>query len=192
MTSAQIASAAAPVFAGMKLYELLTLVGIIIGPITAVVITIITEAVRKTRDQRLQVLRGLISTLRLGGDPAWVVSMNMLLLEFHGHVRVMNARRSYMAAARLRPMPGNEFQHAKELDDKQITLVFEVSRALKFSISEGDLRSEVYLSDGFIDRDNLYTDSLRAMRELADAGKRSADAAVTMAEMVRPPNGTGV
>lgn len=169
-------------FAGMKLYELLTLVGIIIGPIAAVAITLASDAQRRTRDQRMQVLRQLVSTYRFVGDAGWTVAINMVLIEFRKVKRVRDARKAYVDFASLTPAPGAEARHQEQLLTRQTALVYEVVRSMGFDITEGELSTQVYVASGYMNRDNLYINSLRATCEMAADLKRSAVAAERMLE----------
>jgi hypothetical protein len=180
MTSTQIAAEAAPIFAGMKLYELLTLLGIILGPIAAVAITLGYERHRKTRDARMQVLRQLISTYKFAGDPNWTVGVNMVLVEFGNVKRVRDARKAYVEWAYTPIVVGSEGAHGAQMMTRQTALIYEVARALGFKLTEGELSTQVYAAGGLMNRDALYVDSLRAMRDLADSMKRSADAVERM------------
>ena len=170
------ATAPEALYFGLRLSELITLVGIIIGPISAVLITIAAEARRRRRDQRMQVLRGLIAALKAPGDAIWTVAINSVLLEFHDHKDVMHARREYLKLANDRAIPGQEQSYGDRMLVKQIALVYTIAKTLGFRISEGDLRTEVYLSEGLAKRDELLLDSWRAMRDTATAVARSADA----------------
>lgn len=100
--AAPIAATAAPVFMGLKLYEVLTLVGIILGPIFAVLITLGVEYRRSKRERRINLFRALLATFRTAGDANWSVAMNMLLIEFNDHKSVMDARREYMNTVRVK------------------------------------------------------------------------------------------
>src|SRR5882724_8320912 len=162
-----------PIFSGLRLYELLTLVGIVIGPIAAVVITLATEHFRRKRDQRLQVLRLLLNTRAMPGDPAYTVAINMVPVEFNDHAAVMEAHSTYLEAVRYTPSRENAAAHDAQVRGKQSKLIFEIMQSLGFRISESEIQTEGYVASGFANRDRLYLDSLVALRELADAGKRS-------------------
>lgn len=170
--AAPIAATAAPVFLGLKLYELLTLIGIVLGPIFAVAITLLVEYRRSKHERRINLFRTLLATFRTAGDANWSVAMNMLLIEFNSHKSVMDARREYMNTVRVKATPENEVAHNEQIAAKQIALVYQVAIALGFKITEGELRTESYVAEGMLLRDNIMLDSQRATRELANAHKR--------------------
>ena len=81
MTSLLTAAVIAPsrtLYWGLQIYEWLTLAAILIGPIVAVIITLATEARRRTREQQTQTLRMLLSTRHLPSDPAYSTAINMI------------------------------------------------------------------------------------------------------------------
>ena len=75
---------------GLKLSELVSLIGIIIGPIVAVCITLVIEARRRKRDQRVQTMRMLVSTRHLAGDPAYTTAINMIPVDFNKNRKIMD------------------------------------------------------------------------------------------------------
>ena len=96
----------------------------------------------------------------------------MSLVEFNGHKSVMNARREYMSIVRNRATPGNESTHMEQVGVKQIALVYEVAKSLGFKITEGELRTEAYIAEGMLMRDNILIDSQKAMRDLATSQQK--------------------
>ena len=160
------------VWLGLQPYELLTLLGIVIGPIAAVLITLWADARRRDRDQRTQVVRMLLNTRRLPADPVYSVAINLIPVEFQRHRKVMVAWRAYIEAVRYRPTPENRETHEKRVNGKQTALLFQMMRSLGINVTETDLEADGYVSEGFVWRDNLYLDSLTAARETADALKR--------------------
>ncbi len=156
---------------GLKPYELLTLVGIMIGPIIAVIITLWTESKRKQREGQIQVTRMLLNTRHMPSDPAYSIAINLVPVEFSKCKKVMQAWREYIETVRYRPSSENQQEHLRILNAKQTALIFQIMRSLKFNLSETDIQTNAYIAGGYINRDNLYLDSLLAMREIADAIK---------------------
>ena len=152
---------------GIKLYELLTLVGLVSGPVVAVIITLWVDGRRRAREQRLTVLRMLISTRHLPADPAFQVAINLIPVEFSGDDAVMAAYREFLEAVAARLDGINDQAIILKTSTKIVRLVFEIARALSFSIRETDLQTSGYASDGWVKRDNLLLDSQKAMRDVA-------------------------
>jgi hypothetical protein len=159
-------------YLGLKLSELLTLIGIVIGPIIAVAITLVAESKRRKRDGQIQVMRMLLNTRQLAADPAYSIAINLVPVEFNKSTQVMAAWRMYIEAVRYRPTQENQEEHHRQLNAKQTTLIYQIMRSLGFQLSETDIQTSAYLSDGFVKRDNLYLDSLQAMCDIADAIKQ--------------------
>jgi hypothetical protein len=157
------------IFLGLRLYEWLTLLGVIAGPIAAVVISLWVERRRRTREQRLQVLRTLLNTRHLPADPGWSGAINLVPVEFNDCSSVMEAWKAYIDCVRYEASPENVHTHYEEMIAKQTTLIFRITRELGFSLPESDIRSSAYASRGFIERDDLYLNALRAWPRIAAA-----------------------
>ena len=149
----------------------LTLLAIVVGPVIAVVITLIVEGRRKSRETQLHVLRMLISTRHLPSDPTYSTAINLVPVEFNRHTTVMDAWNLYIEAVRFQPGDGDQTTHDRLLTARQTTLIFRIMQALGFSLSESDIQISAYASRGQIWRDNLYLDYLAATREIAEALK---------------------
>ena len=158
-----------PLYWGLKLYEWLTLIGVIVGPIVAVSLTLWIEGRRRDHDQRVQVLKALLTTRHLPGDPAYSVAINMIPVEFNKSGSVMAAWHSYMEAVRYRPSAENADEHFRMTITKQTKLIFEVMRELGFKLAETDIQTTAYAADGFILRDNVFFDAWKSWPRIAAA-----------------------
>lgn len=157
---------------GLKLYEVLTLIGITLGPIIAVIITLVTERRRRIREGQIQVMRMLLNTRHLPGDPTWSVAINLVPVEFNKSQKIMAAWKDYIDTVRYTPTTDNQDSHNKLMMAKQTTLIYRIMKYLGFELSETDIQTSAYAAGGFIQRDNLYLDSLMAMREIAETMKQ--------------------
>lgn len=168
------ASAASdPILFGLKLYELLTLAGVFMGPLSAVLITIWIDRRRRRVDARTQVLRMILTTRRLPSDPAYLMAINLIEVEFNDCADVMQARRDYLELVRQQVSEERWPDHNQRMNAKQATMIYGMMRAVGLRASESEILTDAYISQGFIDRDNLYLDSLKAMRDVAEALKVS-------------------
>jgi hypothetical protein len=156
-------------YLGLKLYEWLTLVGILIGPIAAVAITLWVEGRRRDRDQQVQLMRMLLSTRHLPGDAAYTVAINMIPVEFNKCPKIITAWNAYIEAVRYRAAPENEHAQFKDTLAKQTKLIFEVMSYLGFQLAETDIQNSAYAAGGFIERDNITLDAWRAWPRIAEA-----------------------
>jgi len=149
----------------MKLNDWLTLLAIVLGPISAVCITLWIEATRRVRERQLYVMRMLLTTRHLPADPQYNAAINLIPSEFNGEKKVMDAWRKYQDRVREQ----NSVEQQKRVSAAQSGMIFEVMHCVGLTnLSEGDIQTQAYVSQGFLDRDTLYLDSLRAMPKIAE------------------------
>jgi hypothetical protein len=153
---------------GLELYELLTLVGIIIGPIVAVMITLWVDGRRRDRDQKLTVLRMLLTTRHVPADPAYQVAVNLIPAEFGKSRPVMEAYKEFTDAVSVQLDGVNDEMILRNTGTKSTRLIYEIARELNFDIRETDIQTRGYVSKGWADRENTAVDSQRAMRDIAN------------------------
>ena len=151
----------------MTLTEFLTIVAIIFGPVAAVLISLWNERRRKRHEQKLSILRMLMNTRAMPSDPAWSVAVNLVPIEFNDDRKVMKAWREYMEAVRYKASPENEQTANAQSVAKQIKLIHQVLKSMDLEISETDLQTEAYLATAYVERDNLYLNSLAATADIA-------------------------
>jgi hypothetical protein len=173
-----------PILLGFRPYEWLTLLAIVVGPIVAVCISLIIEARRRSRDQRLHVFRIIMTTRHLPGDPGYSSSINLVPVEFHRSRDVINAYNEYIESTRFRVQLGEEDKQNRLLASKQAKLIFEMANDLGFRLRESDLEIQAYAADGFIKRDNIVLDAFLAIREVAEVLKVQTQ--ILMGEQIRP------
>jgi hypothetical protein len=157
-----------PIVAGLQPYEWLTLLGIIVGPILAVLISLWIENRRRDRDQKLIILRLLLTTRHLVGDPNYSAAINLIPIEFAGNTEVQTAYRDFIEAAHADTTPENAQKVAERTAVKQTKLIFAIARSMRFKIAETDIQTTAYAAQGWIERDNLALDSQKAMRDVAN------------------------
>lgn len=155
-------------YMGMQLYELLTLFGIVIGPIVAVIITLWVDGRRRDRDQKLTVLRMLLTTRHVLADPAYQVAVNLIPAEFGKSRPVMEAYKEFTDAVSVQLDGINDEMIIRNTATKSTRLIYEIARHLKFDIRETDIQARGYLSRGWVERENTAIDSQRAMRDIAN------------------------
>ncbi len=154
---------------GLQIYEWLTLIAILVGPVVAVTITLATEARRRTREQQTQTLRMLLSTRHLPSDPAYSTAINMIPVDFNRELGVMTAWNNYITTIRIRPTPEGVDAHQQDIITKQTKLIFQMTKSLDYKLDETDIQSTAYAAEGFINRDNLMLDAWRAWPRIAEA-----------------------
>jgi hypothetical protein len=150
----------------MTMIELLTLIALVGGPIAAVCITLWMEHRRQTMQRRMYVVRMMLTTRHMPADPKWNAAINLIPVEFHDKAQVMQKWREFHERANVRT-EGNQLD--PRFTAAQSGLINEVLKASGLTnLSEGDIQTMAYISTGFVNRDVLYLDSLRAMAALAE------------------------
>jgi hypothetical protein len=162
----------------MHLNDWLTVLAILLGPIVAVGITLWIEGERRKRESRVIVLRQLMATRHLAGDPMYSTAVNLIPIEFNDEPGVMAAYKAYQDA--VAQVPGDDPEAiercARRTVVKQTKMIFAIMQALKLRASEADIPSEAYAAKGMIARDNLFLRSLEGTVRIADALERQANA----------------
>lgn len=148
----------------------------ILIPIVAVFTTLLLQERQQTRERRTQILRMLLSTRHLPADAAFNAAINLIPVEFNKANEVMAAWSAYMQSVRFTAPPGDEVIVDAQRKAKQTKLIAAIMRRLRLTHSEADLQVDAYLSTGFVQRDNIYLDSLLAQRDAAEAMRDVAKA----------------
>lgn len=160
-----------PTILGLQPNEWLTLAAIVIGPIVAVGLTLVFEKVRRSREQRLEIFRTIMTTRHLPGDARYSNSINLIPVEFNKNRAVLDAYNAYIEETRFKPQQGDEEKKFRLLVSKQTKLIAAMAKDLGFKLKESDLEVQAYAADGFIQRDNMVLDALQAIREVAEVLK---------------------
>jgi hypothetical protein len=155
----------------MALIEWLTIAAILSGPVAAVGITLWIEGRRRRRESRVIVLRQLMATRHLPGDPIYSTAVNLIPVEFNDEPEVMAAYKAYQEAIRQHPPADDANATAlavQVLISKQTKMIFAIMHSLGLRASEADLPVEAYAARAMVERDSLHQDSLRATVRIAD------------------------
>lgn len=161
----------------MVLNDWLTLAAIVIGPLIAVLLTIALETRRRRRDSQLVVVRALMATRHLPGDPNYSTAINLVPVEFHDEPRVIEAFKEYSRLIRREePQTANGLiTFNSENLAAQTKLLSAILQAIGMKVSEADLQIEAYAAGGMVARDKLYLDSLAAQGRIATALEKSIE-----------------
>jgi hypothetical protein len=80
----------------------------------------------------------------------------------------MEAWRTFHERVRQRVEPPQQPDHDKRVSAAVSGMIFQVMRSAGLTnLSEGDIQTQAYVSQGFADRDKLYLDSLAALPAIA-------------------------
>ena len=153
----------------MTIFEMLSVVGLILGPVAAVIITLWAQQRLQRSDSRLSLARNLLIAQVDHSDPSWSASIRQVPVEFRKLSEVMQAWRQYIDAVNNPPSPENRAAQDSKVNGRKLDLLFEVCRATKLGLSESDIRNTSYLAKGYTDRQQLVEDAANAIVRAADA-----------------------
>jgi len=131
----------------------------------------------------------ILTTRRLFSEPAYVMAINLIEVEFNDCADVMKARREYLDMVSQEPSGERRAEHEQRMLAKQSTMIARMMKAIGLKASESELLTDAYISKGFIARDSLYLDSLVAMRDVASA-LRISNLLMAQSMGVTPPPAT--
>ncbi len=142
---------------------------VLIGPIASVIITLWHQGRKQARDQKIMVLRMLLSTRHLPSDPGFSVAINLIPVEFGRSKAVMGAYKDFIEAVQSPAAAAPDAPPLQSTGTKTTKLIFEIARELGFDIRETDIQHAGYAAAGWIERDNIILESQRAMVRTANA-----------------------
>ncbi|HEV7341586.1 MAG TPA: DUF6680 family protein [Sphingopyxis sp.] len=154
---------------GLKLYEILTLIGIILGPIAAVIITLWAQKRSEKKQRRIEVLRTLWDTHYDASQPEYSRVIRMVPIEFNDENAVMTAWRRYMRNVDTRPSPEGAAAHEKEFADAKNDLIASVAKAVGINVTDRDIRDSVYIATSYTNRIKQTNDAEMAQIRIANA-----------------------
>ena len=147
-------------FWGLKLSDLINIAAILVGPITAVGITLFIEGRRRERETKVLLVRMIMDTRHLPADSRYNTAINLIPVEFNHNEPVMSAWKKYIDHVRYQPSEANKSEHDQQTKSKQTKLIYQLMKTMGFSLSETDIEASPYFSEGAAFRDNLYLTSL--------------------------------
>jgi len=154
----------------LTLNEKLTIFALIVGPILAVLLSIVLEATRRTHDRKLHIMRLLLANRHLPGTTEYNTAINLIPAEFNSQSEVMAAWRKYHALVREEHVEqAAQEAHFRRLAAAQSSLIFEIMKSVGLKLSEGDIQTEVYISNAFAERDRMNLEYIKAMPRIAAA-----------------------
>ena len=166
------------------------IIATILIPIVAVLTTLLVQQRQQRNERRMQVLRHLLATRHLPADPGYNAAINLIPIEFNKVKAIMTAWSEYISEVRFRAPQGQEEAHSQQVLKRQTKLITAIMKKMRLDYSEADIQADAYASIGFIDRDNLYIDSLKATRDNAEAMRLVATALAMQTQILQgvPPD----
>ena len=153
----------------MTIFEALSVIGLILGPVSAVLITLWSQQRTDRKGRCLSLARNLLISQVDHADPSWSSNIRQIPVEFRGFPAVMDAWRSYIEAVNFRPSPENQLAHEAKFLGSKLDLLFHVAAAVDLGLSESDIRNSSYVAQAVTDRQKLSQDSDMALVRIAVA-----------------------
>lgn len=151
-------------------FEWIELAAIALGPVVAVVITLVWERVRRKEERRSQLLQTLMSLRATPGNPWFTNAINTIPLEFSNDSEVLLARRDCLEL-NLAP---------EEVARRQDKLIWTIMRAMSIKVPAAPTQSELYYATGLGRQEQLLEKALQSLPYIAASSMRSADASERM------------
>ncbi|MCB8822667.1 DUF6680 family protein [Microvirga rosea] len=150
------------------------LIATFIGPIAAVLVTRFIDQKREETQRRLTIFRTLMATRAAGLSPERIAALNMIQIDFAGHVNVLAAWHGLLSHYGS-PVPSNDNDEAsffRERNRLSTVLLHEMAKKLSIKIEQLDILDRVYYPVGLA---NLETEQqiIRALFVDIAAGRRA-------------------
>jgi len=156
------------------------IVAALLGPISAVLITLFWERHRRTHEQKQTVLQTLLATRGRYSDPGYSWAIRTIPMHFAKNSKVMKSHADYLDMVRTAPSVENRETVHRESGRRESVLISEILQALGYK-GLSAVQIESYTAQGLTYRERLLEDAMLALPEIARNAKRSADYAQAMA-----------
>lgn len=134
----------------------------LLGPLAAVLISLWIEHRRAKRSIRQGLVHTFLNAMNHPGDANYQMAIRAVAVEFRKDAQVMSAHRDFLDAANLpNGPPGFTAQKLVKL----VALLFD---RIGSKVSEDDVRGMGFVSVGFVEREQLLQDTLKAIVRVAD------------------------
>ena len=142
-----------------------------LGPVLAVAVSLLREAITTKYNRRLYVFRTLMATRRIGISAAHVNALNLVEVEFYRCPKVEAAWNSYKKHLNepTRRPPDEAWYETKER--LLAKLLSEIGAVLRFKIPAMDIFKGGYAPQTWADRDMRYTGALEYVYALSQGTK---------------------
>lgn len=161
-----------PTYLGLTATNWILVSATLIGPIAAVVITIVAEWMRARRQHRGNIVQTLLNTRMRANDIQYQMAIMAVAVEYRNDHDVMAAHRAYMNHVEITPAPGAEEGHDKVTGQKLVALLKLLFKSIGTEFSEADIDKMSYHTKGVGMQDRLLHEALFGMVRVANALER--------------------
>ena len=160
-----------------------------IGPISAVIITLIWERVRHARELKFNAIQNILATRGRYSDPLYSTTIRIVPLIFAKSKKVMHAYTGYMDATRLEPNDKNRETVIAESNRRESILISEILADVGYKGLTAE-QIESYTSQGLVNRETLVEHALLALPHIAFNVEKSAKASELICNSIVAQNNT--
>ena len=157
----------------------LTIVAIVVGPISAVLITLWRDNRRAKLQRQWDIFRNLMRHRKTPLHVEFVGSLNLIEVEFADDEQVIeNWKKLLVLFEKLATIPEEQFAEvSQEIFEAQTRLLDAIAKNLGLQIEQLDIQSGGYSPKGWFDLENEQTYIRQLVREIA-LGKRKLNVTV--------------
>lgn len=156
-----------PTFLGLTATNWILVTATLIGPIIAVIITIVSEHFRSQAQRRTNIVYTILNTRLRPNDVQFQMAIMAVGVEYRKDEKVMFAHSEYMNHVGLPVAPGHEEAHNKVTGQKLVALLKLLFKRVGTEISEAEIDKMSYATIGVGMQDDLLHGALAAMIRIA-------------------------
>lgn len=156
-----------PTFLGLTATNWILVAATLIGPIVAVVITIVAEHYRAREQRRTNIVYTILNTRLRPNDVQFQMAIMAVGVEYRKDETVMLAHSEFMKHVELPVSEGNEQSHDKQTGQKLVALLKILFKRIGTDISEAEIDKMSYSTKGVGMQDDLLHGALAAMIRIA-------------------------
>ncbi len=135
----------------IRVFDIISLVAIILGPILAVFVTRLVDRKREKRARRLEIFKTLMRTRGARLNPEHVGALNLIEIEYYKEKRVLNALEIYFQHLNeSRPVTDTEVDKWAKASDHLLTkLLYKMAKSLGYEIEQLQILTGSYSPRGW-------------------------------------------
>lgn len=156
-----------PTYLGLTATNWILVAATLIGPIVAVVITIVSEHYRARESRRSNIVYTILNTRLRPNDIQFQMAIMAVGVEYRKDKAVMNAHSEFMKHVSLTVAPGTEQTHDEQTGHKLVALLKILFERIGTKISEAEIDRMSYSTKGVGMQDELLHGALAAMIRIA-------------------------
>lgn len=157
-----------PTYFGLTATNWILVAATLVGPIIAVIITIVAERLRSTRQSRLNIIQTILNHRQTPANDQYQWAIMAVAIEYRKDKEVMAAHLAYMRHVGLPITPETAVAHDKQTSEKLSTLMKLLFDRVGSKMSEADIDSLSYYTVGAGKRDELVANALTGIVRVAD------------------------